>query len=174
MDVVEDSILALSLDPYTYSCTAVNDPHPTEIKSHLHNIRSGRNGRNRWFDKGITLIVESNTRAGMMGEHSPVDALVPSIVADYSLAEDIDSEWEMMQLNHERSPASLETCERLDFVVDDYIQRECERAEKRVVLDIMDSDDDVLWFTDYGTDWIKNEGIVNSSSLFGARIDIPS
>ncbi|KAH9068364.1 carnitine acetyltransferase [Lactarius deliciosus] len=55
------------------------------IDSHLHNIRSSINARNRWFDKAYTLIVETNTRAGAMGEHSPCDALVPSIVADYAV-----------------------------------------------------------------------------------------
>lgn len=159
LDIIEDSILALSLDPYTYSSTFTGEPHPSEIKSHLHNIRAGRNARNRWFDKGISLIVESNTRAGMMGEHSPVDALVPSIVADYSLAEDIDVDWEMVQLDSEPTPAVSQYFERLDFVVDDHIQRECKRAEDRAISDILDSDDDVLWFTDYGKDWIKNKGV---------------
>lgn len=158
LDIIEDSILALSLDPYTYSSTFTGDPHPSEIKSHLHNIRTGRSARNRWFDKGISLIVESNTRAGMMGEHSPVDALVPSIVADYSLAEDIDADWEMVRLDSAPSPAVSQHFERLDFVVDDRIQRECKRAEDRATLDILDSDDDVLWFTDYGKDWIKKKG----------------
>lgn len=87
LDAIEDSVMALSLDPHTYE---TSDPYPSELKSHLHNIRGGSNAHNRWFDKGITLIVENNARAGMMGEHSPVDALVPSIVADYSLAENIE------------------------------------------------------------------------------------
>lgn len=150
--------MALSLDPHTYE---TSDPYPSELKSHLHNIRGGSNAHNRWFDKGITLIVENNARAGMMGEHSPVDALVPSIVADYSLAENIecDAEWETVKPFEVDENSPEPRCwERLDWVVDDYILSECGKAEGRAKLVIRDSDDDVLCFTDYGTDWIKNTG----------------
>lgn len=37
----------------------------------------GQEARNRWFDKSIQLIVENNGRAGVNGEHSPVDAIIP-------------------------------------------------------------------------------------------------
>jgi carnitine O-acetyltransferase len=36
-----------------------------------------------------TIIVETNTRAGAMGEHSPCDAFMPSIVADYAVTQSI-------------------------------------------------------------------------------------
>ena len=106
----------------------------------------GGSARNRWFDKGTTLVVESNTRAGMMGEHSPVDALVPSIVADYSLAEDVDPEWTMDPLE-ETGRMEERWGERLEFVMDERVRKECARAEERAAADIMDSDDDVHWFT---------------------------
>ncbi|KAH8117830.1 carnitine acetyltransferase [Phellopilus nigrolimitatus] len=156
MRAVEDSILVLCLDHYTHATT---DPYPSELKSHLHNIRSGVNARNRWFDKGVTLIVENNARAGMMGEHSPVDALVPSIVADYSLAEDMesDTDWALLE------PFTLQAASpqprgwaRLDWTVDDHLRQECREAEKRAKAIIADSDDDVHCFTDYGSDWMKN------------------
>lgn len=150
--------MALSLDPYVHG---TQDPYPSELKSHLHNIRSGQNARNRWFDKGITLIVENNGRAGMMGEHSPVDALVPSIVADYSLSADIESDTEWAPLEPFESATASSAprgWERLDWEIDDHIVQECVQAENRAKAVIADSDDDVLLFAHYGTDWIKGKG----------------
>jgi carnitine O-acetyltransferase len=134
---------------------------PTEIDCHLHNIRSSINARNRWFDKGYTIIVETNTRAGSMGEHSPVDALVPSIVADYAVSQSIVPEAFSLP---EPSPffsdrdLGITGWERLDWVTDDRIKAECNVAESRARALIVDSDDSVLWFSDYGADWIKSIG----------------
>ncbi|EJD06449.1 carnitine acetyltransferase [Fomitiporia mediterranea MF3/22] len=161
LQTIEDCTMAVSLDHYTYE---TRDPHPSELKSHLHNIRSGMNARNRWFDKGITLIVERNARAGMMGEHSPVDALVPSIVADYSLAADMESDvdWPPLQSFDAAKSENEEPrrWQQLGWVVDERLIKECKEAEERAKVLINDSDDDVMWFTEYGTDWIKNNALL--------------
>jgi carnitine O-acetyltransferase len=161
--------MGLSLDHYTHGIpltlsSQASTPLDTqlEIDAHLHNIRSSPNAHNRWFDKAVTLIVESNTRAGAMGEHSPVDALVPSIVAEYAVVEGID---EHAFLHPDPSAACAEADERvgwrrLDWVADDTIERECMGAEERAKAIIQDSDDSVLWFTEYGTDWIKGVGML--------------
>jgi hypothetical protein len=44
----------------------------------------------------------------------------------------------------------------LDWVTDARIKAECIAAESRAESLISDSDDSVLWFSDYGTDWIKS------------------
>lgn len=157
MKAIEDSILTLNLGHYTHVTT---DTNPSELKSHLHNIRSGPCAQNRWFDKGVSIIVENNGRAGMTGEHSPVDALVPSIVADYSLAENIESDtsWKPLEPIKEHLLCSAQHWERLDWSVDKHIQEECGQAERRAHAIIADSDDNLHWFTEFGTDWIKNVG----------------
>lgn len=157
MTAIEDSLLMVNLDHCTY-VSSTGDSF--EVQSHLHNVRSGTAARNRWFDKGISLIVESNGRAGMTGEHSPVDALVPSIVADYSLAENIqsDPEWPPVQPIRAHEATAAQHWERLDWVFDDTLLAECSRAEERARAIIADSDDNVFWFSSYGTDWIKNLG----------------
>lgn len=96
-----------------------------------------------------------------MGEHSPCDALVPSIVADYAVTQSIIPE-------SFSSPEPPPFCsgrdidatgwERLDWVTDTCIEAECIAAESRAKALIADSDDGVLWFSDYGTDWIKSIG----------------
>ncbi|KAI0303791.1 Choline/Carnitine o-acyltransferase-domain-containing protein [Multifurca ochricompacta] len=141
LEVIQQSIFAVSLDSHTLGFHSPNSTHSArpplaigslaEVDSHLHNIRSSINARNRWFDKAYTLIIETNTRAGAMGEHSPCDALLPSIVADYAVVQSIIPE-------------------ALNWVTDARIIAECIAAESRAKNLIADSDDSVLWFSDYG------------------------
>lgn len=95
-----------------------------------------------------------------MGEHSPVDALVPSIVADYAVVQEIDGNAFDSDPSGTHFPTSLENvgCKRLDWVVDGHIRKQCAAAEDRARAIVDDSDDSVLWFDGYGTEWIKNSG----------------
>jgi hypothetical protein len=92
-----------------------------------------------------------------MGEHSPVDALVPSIVCEYGVVEGVDAGmFPVAGVGAEE--LGEEGWERLEWVVDDKIEKECQRAEVDARALIADSDDSGLWFTDYGADWIKDVG----------------
>ncbi|KAL7279196.1 hypothetical protein ACG7TL_007036 [Trametes sanguinea] len=156
------SVFALSLDDYESRRTS--DP---DLTAHLHNIRSGhgeRPGYNRWYDKPFTLIVEANTRAGVLGEHSPVDALVPSIIADYAIVQEVDEDAFGRPLGDDGSPPPDGSSaddgvgwERLDWVVDEHIVSECGSAAIRAKTIVDDSDNDELVFNSYGVDWIKND-----------------
>ncbi|CDO73718.1 hypothetical protein BN946_scf185015.g46 [Trametes cinnabarina] len=161
------SVFALSLDDYAYALPESQHTSDSDLTAHLHNIRSGhgqRPGHNRWYDKPFTLIVEANTRAGVLGEHSPVDALVPSIIADYAIVQDVSEdafthplgENDQLDLNgpSEREPIGWE---RLDWVTDDKVLTECEGAARRAKAIVDDSDNDELVFDSYGVDWIKDE-----------------
>jgi hypothetical protein len=177
LEVIQQSIFAVSLDLHTLgfpSGRSAQTSHTlpiidssTEIDSHLHNLRSSVNARNRWFDKAYTIIVETNTRAGAMGEHSPCDALVPSIVADYAVVQSIVPE-AFSQL--EPAPFFVDRdlgaggWERLDWVTDARIEAECIAAESRAKSLIADSDDSVLWFSDYGVEWITSIGTYSTFS----------
>jgi len=95
-----------------------------------------------------------------MGEHSPVDALVPSMVAEYALVQRLQAdafEEDAKCPSEEDALVSL-GWKRLDWIVDDRIEQECAKAEERANEVIDNSDDSVLWFADYGTNWIKNDG----------------
>lgn len=167
LKAINHSILALSLDPWTYapdtpsSSQPLPQPNtPEEMDAHLHNLRSSHSshpGHNRWFDKPYTIIVESNGRAGANGEHSPCDALVPSIMGEYSVVQEIDLEAFPYDFFH-RFPFHPPGWKRLKWVVDSHITAECARAESRIRPIVQDSDDHVLWFDAYGTDFIKHEG----------------
>ncbi|OBZ72572.1 Choline O-acetyltransferase [Grifola frondosa] len=165
-NAINSSVFAVSLDHYTYalSDSSSGSPlplpppdSPLELTAHLHNVRSGRGDRpvhNRWYDKPIDLVVECNTRAGVLGEHSPCDALVPSIIAEYAVVQSLD-EGAYGRLDEE-ADAEVAGWDRLEWVVDERIKRECADAEGRAKLVVDDSDDDLLWYRTYGVEWIKN------------------
>lgn len=142
-----------------------------ETHAHLHNTRSPPQARNRWFDKSLTLSVERNTRAGAMGEHSPVDALVPSIVFDYGVVDGIDnstfSEPEPLPLDLEetRMGHAGEGWTRLDWVTDERIKGQIKEAEGRAQTLIDNSEAGVLEFGEYGADWMASFGKFVISSV---------
>jgi len=72
---------------------------------------------NRFFDKPFTLIVDPSTHAGASGEHSPVDALVPSIVAEYGIVQGVDTE--AFDLLGTGNRVDGDGWERLDWVADE-------------------------------------------------------
>lgn len=179
--MINESIFALSLDHYTHllpangehavlSCTTSVPPSctPSEVIAHLHNIRSGHSARpahNRWYDKALNIIVESNTRAGALGEHSPCDALVPSIVMEYAVVQNIDEE--AFEDGVDCAQVSAQGWEKLEWITDAKIAQECVNAGKRAKAIVDDSDDNVMWFDVYGSDWIKNTG----ASSLDPRVD---
>ncbi|KAJ7126880.1 carnitine acetyltransferase [Mycena epipterygia] len=153
--IISQSLLGLSLDgpSPTFSLTGQE-----ALASHLHAIRStNSNVANRIFDKACTIIVDPSTRAGSSGEHSPCDALVPSIVAEWALVDGVDASFfNAPEPASFSSPVSEQVgWEHLDWDVDEKIQLECTHALARAKAIIDDSDGNVFWFQDYGTDWIK-------------------
>lgn len=156
---IEDSLFVLSLDPYTLKSqtfkTSYSDPskQSTDLDAHILNASTaGGSGKNRWWDKAVGIHVESNGRASMVGEHSPCDALIPSIVCDYALAEDLDSSSASQQ------GMSSEVKGPLEWVVDDIIKQAAEKATQTVEGIAKDSEGRMLWFDEYGAGWIKNVG----------------
>jgi carnitine O-acetyltransferase len=156
---IESSIFGLSLDTYTMppAPPSLNtDPYTRPVvDAHVRNTSSGINGGNRWFDKALTVMVETNGRAGMMGEHSPCDALIPSIVVDYALGVDVDVSAFEAGAKRENDGGGWKRCE---FVLDDALRKEIGEAEARAREIVMDSDAQQLWWDRYGAEWIKKSG----------------
>ncbi|WVR07972.1 hypothetical protein IAU60_005015 [Kwoniella sp. DSM 27419] len=152
LEAISSSLLVLSLDPYTLPSIPSEDPlRLPAVDSQVRNTASGIDGaRNRWFDKAISVMVETNGRAGIMGEHSPVDALIPSIATEYVLGEPVNNE----QFDSSSSAPS-DGFQRNDWVVDDQIKREIEECAGRNQKLIDDSDASQLWWAEYGAEWIK-------------------
>ncbi|KIK10045.1 hypothetical protein K443DRAFT_47 [Laccaria amethystina LaAM-08-1] len=169
-DAMLHSVMGLSLDHTTYTfkpsspdgsslpthATHTRAAAQSQLDAHLHTIRSTHlNVSNRFFDKALTLIVDPSTRAGATGEHSPCDALVPSIVAEYAIVEGVDPD------AFQGTTVTIGTgdeapWERLDWVADEHMWEQARASEQRAQKILDDSDDSVLWFEGYGTDWIKD------------------
>jgi carnitine O-acetyltransferase len=153
---IENSLFVLSLDAHTIKSAEYKSSSPKtqtpDLDAHIvHASTSAGTGRNRWWDKGIAVAVESNGRASMIGEHSPCDALIPSIVADYVLAEGV-AEGQSMKGKGEA------TFEMLEWKLDAKAEENIQKAVATVEGIAKDSDGKMLWFDEYGVEWIKKIG----------------
>ncbi|WWD20394.1 hypothetical protein CI109_104870 [Kwoniella shandongensis] len=155
LNSISSSLIVLSLDPYTLPSVPSDDPlRLPAVDAQVRNSASGiEGGRNRWFDKAISLLVETNGRTGLMGEHSPVDALIPSIATEYVLGEPVDES----QFSGAAVPSQGEGkgWEKLDWVVDESIRSEIAECKVKNQKLINDSDASPLWWAEYGAEWIK-------------------
>ena len=151
---ISDSLIVLSLDTYTLPSVASIDPlRLPSIDAQLRNVGTGIDGgRNRWYDKPITIPVETNGRSGISGEHSPVDALIPLLVCDYVISEPVDR-----SVSSNRGVAGT-GWKRLEWVVDEAMIAEIEECQKRSKALIEDSDLSALWWGEFGAEWIKAHG----------------
>ncbi|PWN90766.1 acyltransferase ChoActase/COT/CPT [Acaromyces ingoldii] len=167
MRSIEDSLFNVSLDSdvLTLPSDHAGAPHsatPDSVDAHARNTSgAGRGGHNRWFDKAMSLVVEPNGRAGLMGEHSPCDALIPSIVIDFCLGVPSPKP-------HEAFPSVPQTAEKgsgkgvkwsklaweLDAQTEANIASASEAARKIAA----GSDIGMLWYDEYGAEWIKKVG----------------
>jgi Choline/Carnitine o-acyltransferase len=53
--------------------------------TNTENVFHGFDAHNRWFDKSLSIVVTNDARIGVNGEHSPCDALVPSLLVDFAV-----------------------------------------------------------------------------------------
>lgn len=136
---IEDALFAVSLDDFH-----VDNKREVYNRIPFH----GKEGHNRWFDKSITLTVENNGRAGVCGEHSPCDALIPAIVFDYALAEATDP-------NTTPTTGKADIPQRIRFKTDSTVKAHIGKAQEHVSALIADSEPVVHWYETYGADWIK-------------------
>nr|CDI52336.1 related to CAT2-Carnitine O-acetyltransferase [Melanopsichium pennsylvanicum 4] len=160
---IEDSLLCVSLDS---SILAHQPDHPAPahestpawVDGVARNVSgAGRGGHNRWFDKALTVVVEPNGRAGIMGEHSPCDALIPSILCDYAAAEPCPPPGSSVPAAVS-SPNESVAWKKLEWAVDESTQRSIEQSEAAAVTAAKESDIRTLWYDEYGADWIKKVG----------------
>ncbi|WVF68399.1 hypothetical protein IAT40_003164 [Kwoniella sp. CBS 6097] len=156
LNSISSSLIALSLDPYTLPSIPSSDPlRLPAVDAQVRNTATGiSGGSSRWFDKAVSVMVETNGRAGIMGEHSPVDALIPSIVAEYVLAAPVD-ESQFNSSTASTGQANGQGWKREDWVVDEHIRNEIEECKGRNQKLVDDSDASQLWWSEYGADWIK-------------------
>ncbi|WVQ84423.1 hypothetical protein IAT38_006575 [Cryptococcus sp. DSM 104549] len=172
---LSSSLIALSLDPYTLPSVPSPSSDPLRepaVDAQLRNSATGiYGGRNRWFDKAVSVQVETNGRAGIMGEHSPVDALIPSIVTEYVLAEPVDDQV-FKQAAKEAGGSAVGGWERQDWVVDEQIEAEIEGVKVKNQKLIDDSDASQLWWGEYAVEWIKKNAKVSPDAYIQQALQL--
>ncbi|CAG8438165.1 3646_t:CDS:10 [Scutellospora calospora] len=131
-------------------CVALDDyPLDQDIDISHHNNFHAYNGRNRWFDKAIQIIVANNGRGGVNGEHSPSDAVIPGRIFDYILSN------EPAQDLPNASPIVLLSPQYLKWDVDNSIMNTIQQAQINIQAAIDNVDSVLLHYTEYGADWLK-------------------
>ena len=64
---------------------ALDDVSPVGLDEASEVYFHHRDGRNRWFDKSLVVIVTRNGRIGISGEHTPQDAPAPSLMLNIAI-----------------------------------------------------------------------------------------
>ncbi|KAJ9084414.1 hypothetical protein DSO57_1024729 [Entomophthora muscae] len=139
LNKIQDSIFVVSLDDHL-----VKD----DLQSKKSNLFHGNNANNRWLDAAISLIIDPSGSAGLNGEHSPLDALVPISVFDKSLKTP-------MGKDSNSSLTTSRSIKRMEFEVNQEIMNFIEEAKGTIKETIANSDLYVLTYSNYGANFIK-------------------
>ncbi|KAI7857673.1 acyltransferase ChoActase/COT/CPT [Circinella umbellata] len=120
------------------------------------------NGHNRWYDKSLTFVFESNGKCFLTGEHSPCDALLPSYAWDYMLYEPcpLPFNTNIIQPSNEQKGV-----EHLTWRTDAFITSCLEEAQASADATAAFSDSCTCYFDTFGTDWIKKVGKVSPDAF---------
>ncbi|KAF9183248.1 hypothetical protein BGZ50_004367 [Haplosporangium sp. Z 11] len=138
---IDNSLFTICLDDYSSG---------KDIDVSHHNIFHAGNAHNRWFDKSMQFIFESNGRAGINGEHTPADAVIPGRILDELVRNEKHAE--------PRLPSNIQlaSIEPIKFVVNDEIKETIKQAEVNAKKMIDNVDSCLIHFNEYGSNWLKS------------------
>ena len=91
----------------------------------------------------------------MLGEHSPVDALIPSYAVDHALSRPIE---DTKPPSSKALPKEGDGWKRLEWVVDEAMEKEIEACKERNKAIVEDSDNSQLFWGEFAAEWIKQNG----------------
>ncbi|PWN41844.1 acyltransferase ChoActase/COT/CPT [Ceraceosorus guamensis] len=163
LGALEDCLFVVSLDSSVLPNVSghpepVTTATPASVDAHARNIAgAGRGGHNRWFDKALSVVMEPNGRGGINGEHSPCDALIPSIVIDFALAEPAPEPGQPFP--NSIAPAgpagATASWKKLQWELDDKAHASIASSAAAARQLVSTSDIGMLWYDEYGAEWIK-------------------
>ncbi|RHZ56868.1 hypothetical protein Glove_396g10 [Diversispora epigaea] len=139
LETIDNSLFVVALDDYSVD----------KDISH-HNNFHAFNGRNRWFDKSIQIILQNNGQAGVNCEHTPSDA-----VASGRIFDDIVSN-EPAKDPPNSTSISLPAPQHLNWVIDNTINDIIHNAQINIQNAIDNVDSVLLYYYEYGSNWLKN------------------
>ncbi|TPX30708.1 hypothetical protein SmJEL517_g05790 [Synchytrium microbalum] len=149
--VIESALFAVSLDDYCLPLTTDN-----LSKSTFH----GMTAHNRWFDKCMSVCVMNDGRVGLMGEHSPCDALIPATVFEY-----VANHEPVQDPKNVVSKPDLRAPMKMTWKVDAAVIKAIDVAGKSAKKIIDNSDVTVLRFTEFGSDFVKSKAKVSPDAF---------
>lgn len=180
LQLIEDALFCVTLDSIKEATKADRKTDFAEwAKFGMH----GHGGHNRWCDKSMNLVLErdgkffchgevkkkartartARTRASipsltlmqpffvLQKQHSPCDALIPSLLMDTIIQKPTD-------LNAPSSNATVEAPKHLAFVTDAKALEHIKAAEVTIEKLSKNSDCGIIYFEEYGADYIKKVG----------------
>lgn len=149
LDIIERALFAVCLDESS------PEGHSELLQVCFHN----HTGRNRWFDKGFSVIVCRNGRGGINSEHSPLDA--PALAHGCSMFaayyEDRDEYVALRAQLDSPRPANLPTPRKLTWEVSQETRRSVHEAGVNVARFISTYHTELLEFEGYGTNFLKEQ-----------------
>ncbi|KAK9700923.1 hypothetical protein K7432_011982 [Basidiobolus ranarum] len=156
LERIQSALFAVCLDDRKVS-SDLNRAH--------RNTFTGMDGHNRWFDTCLSIVLDSNGNGGVNGEHSPCDALIPSLVIEYALQEGLDP-------NSTTSGTPIEKPRKLKFKSDQKLDGMIHDAHVRAQKLIEESMSTILQYKDYGTEFIKQYGKVSPDAYVQMAMQI--
>ncbi|KAI1316638.1 Carnitine O-acetyltransferase mitochondrial [Mortierella claussenii] len=141
LSLIDHALFVICLDDYSSD---------RDIDISHHNIFHAGNAHNRWFDKSMQFIFENNGRAGINGEHTPADAVIPGRILDELVKNEKSAE------PKHPSNAQLEPIEHIKFVINDEIRHTIQQAEVNAKKMIDNVDSCLIHFNEYGSNWLKS------------------
>ncbi|CAG8477057.1 5840_t:CDS:10 [Funneliformis mosseae] len=141
LGAIDTALFCVALDDYSTD---------SDIDITHHNIFHAFNGRNRWFDKPLQVIVQSNGRAGVNGEHSPADAVIPGRLFDYIVSK------EPAQDPNNSCSIPLPTPKHLKWVNCSSLGTTINQAQSNIHTAIDNVDSVLLHYNEYGSNWLKS------------------
>ncbi|KAF9174519.1 Carnitine O-acetyltransferase mitochondrial [Mortierella sp. AD010] len=141
LSVIDNALFVVCLDDYSSD---------RDIDISHHNIFHAGDAHNRWFDKSMQFIFENNGRAGINGEHTPADAVIPGRILDEIVKSEKNAEPKQV------SDTQLATIEHIKFVVNDEIKDTIKKAEVNAKKFIENVDSCLIHFNEYGSNWLKS------------------
>ncbi|MDH3602792.1 MAG: choline/carnitine O-acyltransferase [Candidatus Tectomicrobia bacterium] len=141
LDVIERSLFALCLD--------ASSPESLEerFRSALHG-----DGKNRWFDKSVQLIIGKNADVAVNSEHAGLDGYPVHRLMKYLHQESGKSD---IQGQNEAPPTSTKAPEKLHFHLSGNLRHMIRDASEKFAMLIDDTKVIVIEFSHFGKDRIK-------------------
>ncbi|KAI3653874.1 hypothetical protein MP228_001821 [Amoeboaphelidium protococcarum] len=169
LDLIDNSLFSVCLDGFSFtdqndlmtaiqskvqdSHSVAGNPLKVDLDSSHRIIFHSKGGRNRWFDKSLSLVFMNDGHGGVNGEHSPSDAVIPAKIFEKVLGE------ELTRQDRGGNEVSVDQPQLLSWDTNQSISKAISSAQERAEQDIADIDSVLLHFRAYGGKQIKTNAL---------------